>query len=247
MVNRNGTAAAVRLAAWVALLAAAIWLLSVLGDGGLAAPSILDPAAWGTWSRRTEPVTAAFALLRVATLAVAWYLLGTTVIGIAARVVARSRMISVADVVAVPAVRRMLQAAFGAGLAAASLSAGSDGFVAGPRAQTVAAAAVPDGSVEMTPVREDVVMAPARFPTPPHEPADRGEDDATWTVRPGDHFWSIAEDVLARATGSQPTDEQTTEYWQRLVEANRSRLDDRGNPDLIHPGQQFELPPVGER
>jgi nucleoid-associated protein YgaU len=59
-----------------------------------------------------------------------------------------------------------------------------------------------------------------------------------WVVEPGDSFWSIAEDVVGsgdeRAAGR---------YWRALIEANRSRLVDPGNPDLLVPGQELVVPP----
>jgi hypothetical protein len=33
-------------------------------------------------------------------------------------------------------------------------------------------------------------------------------------------------------------------YLHRLVEANRDRLVDPANPDLVHPGQVMVLPPI---
>jgi nucleoid-associated protein YgaU len=32
-------------------------------------------------------------------------------------------------------------------------------------------------------------------------------------------------------------------YWRRLIDANRDRLVDPGNPDLLLPGQELVLPP----
>ena len=82
----------------------------------------------------------------------------------------------------------------------------------------------------------------------------RAEDDVrpdgaaeTWAVEPGDHFWSIAERVLAERWGRPPTTVETDGYWRALVAANRGRLADRDNPDLLFPGQVVTLPPVPER
>lgn len=65
---------------------------------------------------------------------------------------------------------------------------------------------------------------------------------ATVTVRPGDHLWSIAERHLAARGDRAPTDDEVAAHWRRLIEANRDRLVDPANPDLILPGQQFVLP-----
>lgn len=61
-------------------------------------------------------------------------------------------------------------------------------------------------------------------------------------VTPGDHFWSIAEGVLTATYGSTPDEASVAEYWVVLVDANRSRLIDPNNPDLIFPGQELVLP-----
>jgi nucleoid-associated protein YgaU len=66
----------------------------------------------------------------------------------------------------------------------------------------------------------------------------------TWVVGPGDSFWSIAEELLADAWGRPPTDAETDPVWRGLVERNRGRLVDPGDPDAIHPGQVFEVPPL---
>jgi nucleoid-associated protein YgaU len=68
---------------------------------------------------------------------------------------------------------------------------------------------------------------------------------ATWTVQTGDHFWSIAQRHLATVLGEAPSQERVDRYWRRLVDANRDRLRDPANIDLIYPGQVLRLPPVG--
>jgi nucleoid-associated protein YgaU len=61
-------------------------------------------------------------------------------------------------------------------------------------------------------------------------------------VKPGECFWSIAEDVLTRHLGHVPTDAEIVPYWRRLIEANRTELAHHDNPDLIFPAQVFVLP-----
>jgi nucleoid-associated protein YgaU len=63
-----------------------------------------------------------------------------------------------------------------------------------------------------------------------------------WTVRPGECFWTIAESVLTQAGGRPPTDGEIVPYWQRLIAANRAELAHPENPDLIFPGQVFQVP-----
>lgn len=63
-------------------------------------------------------------------------------------------------------------------------------------------------------------------------------------IEAGDHLWKLAEDTLADAWDRPPTDQETDPYWRHLINDNRNRLVDPANPDLIHPGQTFHLPPV---
>lgn len=231
--------ASLRLLVWVGGLSAAIVGLTALGRGALGIPSIFDLPAWPVWFARRDAATIVFALLRAATLAAAWYLLGTTLLGVVARGLRSARLVAASDVLAVPAVRRLLQSALGVGLATAALGAGSAPTDA-PRAMTVAAAQPAEDWVEMTPLEPDSAILVPVAPVPERAPAQAAPQE--WTVRPGEHFWSIAETVLRRATGARPTDEEVAEYWQRLVAANRSRLPDRGNPDLLYPGQTLRLP-----
>ncbi|HEX2038150.1 MAG TPA: hypothetical protein VHF47_00295 [Acidimicrobiales bacterium] len=93
-----------------------------------------------------------------------------------------------------------------------------------------------------------IVTSPAHGPSPglraepdgpPPAPPPGGD---TWTVERGDHFWSIAERVLTDAWQRPPTDAETDPYWRVLVEANRDRLADRDNPDLLFAGQVLAVP-----
>lgn len=88
-------------------------------------------------------------------------------------------------------------------------------------------------------------LPPEPAPTPPTPaPQPSGDPVSTWTVRPGDHLWRIAERTLAEAWAREPTDAEIDPYWRDLIDLNRKRLRDAANPDRIFPGQVFELPPV---
>ena len=63
------------------------------------------------------------------------------------------------------------------------------------------------------------------------------------TVAPGDNLWVIAERSLAGALHRHPSIHETAPYWLQVVDANRSRLTDPGNPDLVLPGQVIAMPP----
>jgi hypothetical protein len=59
-------------------------------------------------------------------------------------------------------------------------------------------------------------------------------------VRPGESFWSIAEDEVVR-TSSNPTEQMVNAYCSELIRANRSKLPDPSNPDVILVGTVIEL------
>jgi nucleoid-associated protein YgaU len=61
-------------------------------------------------------------------------------------------------------------------------------------------------------------------------------------VQPGDDLWTIAHNVQSLSTGRTPTEQETAAYWTQLVAANRDRLAEPDNPDLIFSGQIIHLP-----
>jgi hypothetical protein len=64
----------------------------------------------------------------------------------------------------------------------------------------------------------------------------------------GDDLWSIAAAQLAQVTGhpvASLSSSDVAAYWQRVCDANRSRLQS-GDINLIFPGEQIVLPPVSE-
>lgn len=73
-------------------------------------------------------------------------------------------------------------------------------------------------------------------PAPPAAPD-------THVVKPGDHFWNIAERTTTRRLGRAPTTDETAAYWLGLVDTNRDRLTDPDDPDLLVVGQVIVLPP----
>ena len=72
--------------------------------------------------------------------------------------------------------------------------------------------------------------------------SDTGDTAAGWTVTAGEHFWGKATDTLEQSWNRPPTDAEVIPYWQQLIDTNHDLLAPPGDPDLIHPGQEFELP-----
>lgn len=60
----------------------------------------------------------------------------------------------------------------------------------------------------------------------------------------GDSLWEVARDRLVEAAGRAPTSNEVRPYWQQTIDANRARLADPANPDLVFAGQQVLLPPL---
>ncbi|HET9444059.1 MAG TPA: hypothetical protein VFO65_12095 [Acidimicrobiales bacterium] len=267
-----------RLLAWVALLAGTLALLYSPAAGGLAPPPVTAGAdALRRWLDGRDAATALFSVVRLVVIVMAWYLLGTLLVSLALRLGRAGRAAAAVDLVTLPPIRRLVQAAAGLTLAASALTltgagGGADGGsvaaasapAAGPRSPVMQRVAGP-GDVVMQRVAggDDVVMRRVADPgeetgvvmeglpagLPPGTAAvgtmaaGGPAAPAQWTVRPGDHLWRVAEEVLATAWTRPPSDSETTPYWARLVEVNRSNLADPANPDLLFPGQVLEVPP----
>lgn len=114
---------ALPLIAWMGALLVGLAAFHGLGRGPMAAPPVTDPGAWGDWAAARDPLVAAVAVLRLVVLALAWYLVGVTTVGLVARLLRAARLVRVADALTVPMVRHLLQSALGVGLATAMVGA----------------------------------------------------------------------------------------------------------------------------
>lgn len=63
-----------------------------------------------------------------------------------------------------------------------------------------------------------------------------------WIVEKGDNMWTISERHLIESEVGGPV----APYWQEVVEVNTPRVRS-GDPDLIYPGEEIELPDINER
>lgn len=122
--------------------------------------------------------------------------------------------------------RRALLGAVVAGLSVAGLgpAAVADGAGARQAARTAALEGLPMPDRPPGGVRPEARVCPA---------APLG--DAV-TVTAGDSLWSIAEDLLPRATDA--------ELVQAVHALHRSNHDQLHDPDLLHPGQRLRVPPA---
>ena len=109
------------------------------------------------------------------------------------------------------------------------------GSEAGVEAEVEAGVGVSEASPHGDSPGGDASVPPSERPAVP--PGDR-----TWVVARGEHLWSIAADVQASRLGRRATVEEVALLHTELIEQNRSRLADPGNPDLIFAGQELIVP-----
>lgn len=121
-----------------------------------------------------------------------------------------------------------------AGLSAPAASAGTLADDAAP----VTAAVASHGA---GPVEDPAATATMQLVEPPPPASAPAPVEAPLVVAPGDSFWSIAVEAL-EADGRPASDQEVDQLWRRLIDANRHRLADPDNPDLLYPGQELQLP-----
>ena len=240
---------AVALLAWAGFLVATLAALHSLG-ANLAPPPTTGIAQLREWVAERQPAEMAFAVVRLTALALAWYLLVATVVSFVARVARLHALATVVDSLTVPFVRRLVHGAASLSIASASVGGafGATAATADAPPPVVTMRRLPDATGAAPPVASAEVMRrlpeePAETAALPEEPAETAAAPAAWTVRPGDHFWAVAEQVLSAAWRRAPNDNEIAPYWRSLVAANRDRLLDRTNPDLVFPGQVLVVPP----
>lgn len=132
---------------WLGSLVAGIVLFTQLGDGPLATPPLTEPGAWSAWAADRDGVVAALAVLRLVVLALAWYLVGVTSVGLVARLLRLARLVRIADAISGPVVRHVLRSAVGVSLAVGVVAAstGATQHTGGQRDDVATATAVTDG------------------------------------------------------------------------------------------------------
>lgn len=243
---RTPTTSVVRVGGWLVLLAV---VLAVLTAGAPRTPPVA-PAQWGGWLRSTPPVEVAFAVVRLAAIVTVWYLAAATVVGLGVRLVRAPRLTAATDRLTVPPVRRVLA---GLGMATMGLTSGAAPFVGSSTAvaaqapvtvtvTTEAGRPNPESTVTMRRLPPTDEAAPAAVAPAEPTPPPAGDRTDSWTVAPGECFWTIADQVLTRAWGRPAADQEIVPYWKRLIEANRAALADPSNPDLLYVGQTFTVP-----
>ena len=184
----------------------------------------------------------AFSAVRVLALGLAWYSLVVTVAGGLARVLVAADVAAGLDRLTLPPLRRLLAASMSVGIGTASLGPVAAGAAPRPAAVTTAPESM-STTTTTAPAVDSLTMR--ELPPSTESPAEAAVEPArerSWTVRPGECFWSIAEEVISSTLGRHPTAAEVLPYWRSLVETNRAALADRDNADLVFTGQVFTVP-----
>jgi nucleoid-associated protein YgaU len=99
---------------------------------------------------------------------------------------------------------------------------------------------------------EETSLVSANLSPEPHPYSDQPElpvvntGDSTkptdlYEVVEGDNLWDIARATLTSELGRQAASAEIAPYWQKLVATNLNSISS-GDPDLIYPGELFQLP-----
>lgn len=98
----------------------------------------------------------------------------------------------------------------------------------------------PPQPVNPPPPPQQTTGTPPPPPPPPAPQPNWWDPGQVWTVDPGNSLWFIAKRVLEARLGRPPSNGEIAGYWPQIYAANRGVIG--GNPNLIHPGQNFVLP-----
>ncbi len=236
--------------------------LHLVGGGVLAPPPLTGVPAW---IHDSDPAVVAMTLLRLLVLATCWYIVAGCGCALAAALVGRTLPLTR---LVPPLLLRVGVGATTTGLAMGLIAPGMTR--SGPGVVTVAAAPSQPPPSEPPPAEPllPTTSAPTITASPPttiglasiestqtppppillpvvSTPALREAPVDSWTVRRGDHLWSIAEETLRDHWGRETTESETATYWRLVIDHNRDRLVDPDEPDLIHAGQVLLLPDPG--
>ena len=221
-MDGRGTYAGLRLVGLLGFEAAAVGALHRAGGPYWAR---VDWADLHGWLDTVAPEDAVAAVVRLAALAGAYWLLGSTLLYLLARTTRLPALVRGVRWATLPGVRGVVDKVVAASIVAPMVLGG-----AAPAMASDSGVAV---QVQVPSQSQDDGRPPTlrRIPDPP--PAAPWSKE--YTVVKGDNLWRIS----ARRTGNRGV----ARYWRRVIETNRARLRS-GNPNLIFPGERLELPPT---
>lgn len=215
-------------------------VLSVASLHLLGAQLDLGLASWPTWN--DQPVHTAIGILRLVALALSYYLLvvlvAVWVLGDRLEENRFARFIPTGTLSALGLV---------AAVSAASVTATTPSLDAAPDQEQPLVLHQDVDPLTLDAMSDANAVRSAPLPPAAAETTEVLDNsiDARWIVQPGDSFWTIAEETLGESWGtSDLTDAEIVSYWRPLIEANRDRLVDPSNADLLMPDQEIVLPPT---
>jgi hypothetical protein len=197
-----------------------------------------------------EPALAA--ALRLAGLAVGYWLAGSTIlylIGRAARLPAAVRAVGW---VTIGPIRRLVDGVVvGAlvatiGLPSTAIAMTGPGYIPVPAGdpttnENTTPGSDPPGTLFLP--TEPVLVPQIGEPESLAPQATASSEPSEVIVRAGDHMWSLAAQQLTLARGREVSDTEIAPYWLKVVGTNLSRIRS-GDPDLIFPGEILVLPAI---
>jgi len=239
-----------QIGAIVSIALAATLALHAAGTGALATPPLRSWEELNAWYLGSDPVVAVVALLRVVGLAAAGWLVLVGGLQLVAPFVAVDRFSTLVDRLSPRFLRALSRSTVGlsvtAGLALPVLPSAPAENPPGTAVMVPLDAPARPASTSTTMPSTTTTAAPTPTTVPSEpEPPDPEPPAAApvvapsvradeVVVAPGDSFWSIAVDEAG--------ERDLVEYWRALIEANRDRLVDGSNPDLLYPEQVLRLP-----
>ncbi len=203
--------------------------------GASAFPPLGRLSDWPVWVVDQGPASALVALVRAGVALAALYVLVVGLLTLTARLFGSVRLATAVDRVTVGSLRSMLVGTTVLALLGSGPAASAATSSASTHSTTAMATVVPSTptSPSAPPVAHLVV-----------EPTAPVTSERQRVLSAGDHLWSVAADEMTMALGRSPNESEVVRYWSTLVEANRERLADPANPDLVFAGQVIVVPPV---
>jgi len=217
------------------------------------------PSRWSV----ADPLAALLWVAWILAAATAAWLVFSVVISVATRLVDTPVLSLLADRLALPAIRRLVERVSAVSLVVSTLVAPANAALAqDPDAPPIPIVAVVEPSMTVDgqtapptpPSTQPVPVEPsprlpasdaavAPVPLPPATTGQGASDPPVTehTVRAGENLWAISCDVLTARLGRTPSDPETASYWSAVIDANLADLRS-GDPDLIFPGEVITLP-----
>ena len=236
----------VRLTIVGAAAAVAGLVLHSVGSGELGHPPMGSWAALDEWYVERGPALAIVAAVRIGGMTLSVWLCAATALQLIVAWSRAARLASLADVLSPRFMRSVARGAAGLSLTAGlTLPALPHEAIDNPPGTAVmvpldgGSTTGADPELPATPEHERPSTTTTSSPsTESHSPADRPAPPPSARreviVGPGDSFWSIAAEQVGAG--------DVVGYWRALIEANRDRLVDPSNPDLLYAEQALVLP-----